>query len=147
MFETPRYWKCQILEPWLEYLQNKLKKVQPSKAFGISMKQQDLKIVLLCFEFTLAQYFFSRLLVGLIAFCIMLWLWPYGIQTAECIDVNENGSYRLTCLNMWSLAGRPVWEGLSGLALLKKVCNSEWALSILKSHSISSVFLWILLTD
>lgn len=106
-----------------------------------SMEQQDLKFVLLWFELTLAQYFLSGLLVGLIAFCIMLWLWPYDVQTEECTDVNGNGSYRLTCLNMWSRVGRPVWEGLSGLALLKKVCNSQWALRILKSHSISSVFL------
>lgn len=106
-----------------------------------SMELQDLKFVLLCSELTLAQYFLSGLLVGLIAFCIMLWLWPYGVQTEESIDVNGNGSYRLTCLNMWSRVGRPVQEGLSGLALLKKVCNSQWVLRILKSHSISTVFL------
>jgi hypothetical protein len=31
--------------------------------------------------------------------------------------LNENGLYRILCLNIWSPVGRTVWEGLVGVAL------------------------------
>lgn len=39
-----------------------------------------------------------------------------------CSGLNENGHDRLLYLNVQSLVGGTVWEGLEGMSLLEEVC-------------------------
>jgi hypothetical protein len=38
---------------------------------------------------------------------------------------SPQGPHRLICLSSWSLAGRTIWEGLGGVALLEEICLLE----------------------
>lgn len=43
------------------------------------------------------------------------------IYSPWCGNLDENSPYRLIYLNAWSLAGRTIWGGLGGVALLEEV--------------------------
>ena len=61
--------------------------------------------------------------VELNAFCIIIWLEAHGSQGLQCGSLNENVFFRLIFLNVFSIAGRTVWERLRVVALLEKVCH------------------------
>ena len=42
--------------------------------------------------------------------------------------LNDNGPYRLICLNAWFPVGGTILEGLGGVVLLEEVCHRGWAL-------------------
>ena len=64
-----------------------------------------------------------------------------GGQEVECGSLNENGPYRLTYLNNWSIVGGGFWKGLRGVALLKEVLEVyHWVnLEVSKSHAKTSL--------
>ena len=59
------------------------------------------------------------------------------------VGLNENVLHRLICLNIWSLVGGTIWEGLGGVALLQEVYH-QW---LQKTHDIPSVPLRLLLAE
>jgi hypothetical protein len=45
--------------------------------------------------------------------------------------LNENGSHRFMCLNVWSPVARTAWERLGGMVLVEEVCHWDWPLRFL----------------
>lgn len=41
-------------------------------------------------------------------------------------DGLKNDPYRLLCLNVWSLVGGTVWEGIGDVVLLEEICHWRW---------------------
>jgi hypothetical protein len=47
----------------------------------------------------------------------------------------DNGSHRITYLNVWSAVGGPVWKGLGGVALLEELSPGV-GFVVSKAHTI-----------
>lgn len=60
------------------------------------------------------------------------------LQMCVCGGLNENGYYRLTCLDTWFPAGETVWEGSGGVASLEDVCHWQVDFEVSKAQAISS---------
>jgi len=56
----------------------------------------------------------------------------------NCGGLNEHGLHRLMYMNTWFLAGRTIWEGLEGVALVEEVGFQR-----LMSVTFSALWLWI----